>query len=101
MADINVMGIGCVASIVVICYLVATIVKTIPQLENKFIPCICGIVGGILGVVGMYIIPEYPATDYMNAIAYGVVSGLAATGCYELITQLVSRKPESEDNDVA
>lgn len=81
-------GIASVAAITVIAYLIGEAVKVIP-LDNKYIPVICGIVGGIMGVLGMIIMPDYPATDYINAAAVGIVSGLAATGVNEAVKQLV------------
>lgn len=81
------MGITSVASIVVICYLIGEVVK-VTGLDNKFIPVVCGIFGGILGIVGMNVMPEFPANDILSAIAVGIVSGLAATGADQLIKQL-------------
>ena len=31
--------------------------------------------------------PEFPATDVINAAAIGIVSGLAATGAHQVIKQ--------------
>ena len=67
-----------VASIVIICYLIGMGVKASP-LDSKFIPIICGVAGGILGAVGMNVIADFPASDIMNAVAIGVVSGMSAT----------------------
>ncbi len=47
------MQLGTVLAIVVICYLIGTATKLIPNIKNEFIPVICGVSGGILGVVGM------------------------------------------------
>lgn len=80
-------GIASVVGITVICYLAAMACKA-TAIDNKWLPVICGALGGILGVVGMYIIPDYPATDYINAIAIGIVSGLAATGVNQVVKQL-------------
>ena len=44
--------------------------------------------GGVLGVAGMYIMPDFPATDYLTAIAVGVVSGLAAVGVNQIGKQM-------------
>ena len=71
-------GIASVAGITVICYLATQAVKA-TNLDNKWLPVICGVLGGILGVVGLYWIPEYPAQDIITAIAVGIMSGLAAT----------------------
>lgn len=76
-----------VVAITVICYLVGVLVKTSP-LDDKWIPCIVGILGGALGVVGMYVMPDFPAHDILNAVAIGIVSGLAATGAHQIGKQL-------------
>ncbi|MBQ2960817.1 MAG: phage holin family protein [Oscillospiraceae bacterium] len=76
------MGIVGVAAITVICYLIGEIAKALP-LENKWIPVICGICGAGLGVAGIFVMPEFPAQDYISALAVGIVSGLAATGVNE------------------
>lgn len=81
------MGIVGVAGITVICYLVAEAVKQTP-LANKWLPSICGLCGAVLGVVGMYVMPDFPAGDIITALAVGIVSGLAATGGYEAVRQL-------------
>lgn len=80
-------GITSVAGIAVICYLAAQAVKA-TSLDNKWLPVICGVLGGILGVVGMYCMPDYPAGDLITAAAVGIVSGLAATGANQVYKQL-------------
>lgn len=80
-------GIASVAAITVICYLIGDIVK-VTGLDNKFIPVIVGVFGGILGVVGMRVMAEFPAQDILTAIAVGIVSGLAATGADQMIKQI-------------
>lgn len=84
--DISV--IGTVLAIVVITYLVGLAAKQIPQVKDELIPVIVGVAGGILGVAGMYVMPDFPATDIMNAIAIGIVSGLASTGVNQAYKQL-------------
>lgn len=86
-------GIASVAGITVICYLAAQAVKA-TNLDNKWLPVICGVLGGILGVVGLYWIPEYPAQDIITAIAVGIMSGLAATGVNQVYKQLSREKTE-------
>ena len=76
-----------VAAITVICYLIGMVVKAAP-LDDKWIPCIVGVLGGILGVVGMFVMPDFPAHDILNAVAIGILSGLAATGAHQLGHQL-------------
>lgn len=84
-------GIVAVPVITVIVFLIAEAVKATP-LDNKWLPVICGFCGGVLGIVAMFIMPEFPATDYLTATAVGIVSGLAATGAHQVYKQLT--KPE-------
>ena len=72
-------GVASVIGITVICYLVGMIAKA-SSVDNKWIPVIVGVFGAILGVAGMYVIADFPAADVINALAVGIVSGLAATG---------------------
>ena len=80
-------GIASVAAITVICYLVAQGVKA-TNLDNKWLPVISGVLGGVLGVVGMYVMPDFPSNDIITSIAVGIVSGLAATGANQIYKQL-------------
>lgn len=79
---------GTYLAIVVIAYLVGLAAKLIPGIKDEAIPVIVGVVGGILGVLGMYVIPDFPANDIMNAIAVGIVSGLASTGVNQIYKQI-------------
>ena len=79
-----------VGAIIVICYLVGVVAKS-TKLDNKFIPAIVGVVGGALGVVGMYVIPDFPANDILTAIAVGIASGLASTGADQVVKQLTKK----------
>lgn len=83
-------GIAGVAAITVIAYLIGSAVKA-TTLDNRWIPSICGTVGGILGVLAMRIMPDFPATDYITAVAVGVVSGLAATGVNQCVKQVTGK----------
>ena len=85
--DISSLGITGVAVITVICVLVGQVVKA-TGLDNKWIPIICGAFGAVLGILGMFIMPEFPASDYLTAAAVGIVSGLAATGINQVYKQL-------------
>lgn len=81
-------GIASVAAITVIAYLIGELVKA-TGLDNKWIPIICGVVGGALGVVAMLTgVPDFPAGDYITAVAVGIVSGLAATGVNQAVKQI-------------
>lgn len=84
------LGIASVAAITVICFLAAQAIKA-TNLDNKWLPVICGVLGGILGVVAMFVMPDYPAKDILTAIAVGIVSGLAATGAHQIYKQLVEK----------
>lgn len=81
-------GIGTVVAITVITYLIGMGCKAWEKLDNKFVPVICGFVGAILGVVAMKTMPDFPAKDILNAIAIGIVSGLASTGANQVKKQL-------------
>lgn len=81
-----------VTAIVAICFLVGLYVKK-SALEDKWIPCIVGTLGGILGVVGLYVIPDFPAGNVLDAIAVGIASGLAATGGHQIYKQLFDNRP--------
>lgn len=81
------LGIASVAAITVICYLIAEVVKA-TGLDNKWIPVISGVAGAVLGIVGLMVMPDFPANDYITAIAVGIVSGLAATGVNQIYKQL-------------
>ncbi len=92
-------GIGTVSAITVICYLICELVKT-TKLDNKFVPVIAGLLGGILGVVGYMIqMPDFPANDILTAIAVGIVSGLAATGVNQIGKQMKKDEPPKEPKE--
>lgn len=80
-------GITGIAAITVLCYLAAQGIKA-TSLDNKWLPVICGVLGGVLGVAGMCVMPEFPASDIVTAAAVGVVSGFAATGINQVYKQL-------------
>lgn len=85
-------GIASVAAITVICYLIAQILKATP-LDNKWLPGICGLVGAALGAACLALnVPDFPAGDYITAVAVGIVSGLAATGANQVYKQLKSQE---------
>ena len=71
-----------VAAITVVAYLIGEGVKLSP-LDNRWIPLICGLCGGALGIAGMYLMADFPAGDLLSALAVGIASGLAATGMNE------------------
>jgi len=81
-------GIASVAAITVIAYLVGIGCKAAGSVKDELIPVICGCVGAVLGIAGLYLMPDFPATDAINALAVGIVSGLAATVVNQIYKQL-------------
>ena len=86
----EIMGITGIAAITVICYLAAECIKA-TALDNKWLPVVCGILGGVLGIAAMFIMPDFPGGDYITAVAIGIVSGLAATGANQIGKQLFNK----------
>lgn len=81
-------GIASFAGIAVICFLVAETVKA-TRIDTKWLPVVCGVAGAVLGVAALYLgVADFPAADPLNAVAVGVVSGLAATGAHQTYKQL-------------
>ena len=80
-------GIATVVAITALVYIICLCVKA-SVLDNKWIPCIVGVAGGALGIAGLYLMADFPATEPVTAIAVGIVSGLAATGVNQLGKQL-------------
>ena len=91
-------GIAAVPVIAVICFLVGEAVKLAP-INKDWIPVICGVVGGILGVVAMKLMPEFPAQDVLTAIAVGIVSGWASCGLYETIKNVTVKIPKADKEE--
>lgn len=81
-------GIATVLAITVLSYVIGAIVKA-TNLDNKWIPIICGVSGVILGLLGFFLgMPDFPANDPITAAAVGAASGFAATGVNQLGKQL-------------
>lgn len=102
---LNMKELGFIAfpAIVVICYLAGATLKAINcEKLDKFIPVICGTIGGIIGVIVFNTIPNYiPADNWLMALAIGIVSGFAATGINQVYKQFSEAEyfyeAESED----
>ena len=92
MENYEILGIMAIPAIVIICFLMAEFIKAMDKIDNKWLPLFCGTFGGCLGVVAMFIMPDYPAHDYISAIAIGIVSGLAATGAHQVYKQLTKEE---------
>lgn len=79
-------------AIVIIAYLVGITIKANPRISDKWIPSIVGITGGICGIVGFYFVPGFPADNILNALATGIIAGLASTGVNQTYKQLVYKR---------
>lgn len=77
-------GIVTVPVIAVIAFLITEAIK-LAGLDSKWCPVVSGAIGGILGVVALYIMPEFPVKDILTAIAVGIVSGWGASGFYDTV----------------
>ena len=71
-----------VAAITALCWLLGEGVKLTP-LDTRAIPALCGLFGALLGLAGLYLMPDFPASDLITAAAVGAASGFAATGLHE------------------
>lgn len=81
-------GFAEVGAITVICLLLGYFIK-VSKLDDKYIPCIVGLFGGVLGVIAYAThMPDFPANHFLAAIAIGIVSGLASTGAHQVYKQL-------------
>lgn len=84
----DILGIAAIPVITVIAYGFAEVLKA-TTLDTKWLPPICIILGGVLGVVAYFIAPDItPATDVLTALAIGIVSGGFATSVHQTIKQL-------------
>lgn len=72
-----------------VCFLVGAGLKAIGnETLDKFIPFLCGLFGGILGIVAFLTIPNFiPAENWLMALYVGVGSGLMATGAHQIYKQ--------------
>ena len=76
-------------AITVLCYLVGLGAKAWNKIKDEWIPVIVGCVGVALGVLCFYIgVPDFPASDPVNAACIGAASGLAAVGVNQIGKQL-------------
>lgn len=96
--DIIELGIASFPAIMCMCFVIGLLCKA-SKLDNEWIPVVMALSGAALGVVAMFIVPEFPAQDFISAAAVGAVSGLAATGLNQVYVQagkLAIRKQEEE-----
>lgn len=85
------LGIASVAAITAIAYLLGMAVKA-TNVTDKWIPIICGVTGLALGVMAWVMgVTGYPADNWLDAAAVGIVSGWAATGLNQSVKQLTEK----------
>jgi hypothetical protein len=85
--DIASLGIASVGAITMLTLLVAQGIKA-TSIDNKWLPVLCGAIGCVLGIAGLYVMPDFPASDIITAAAVGAASGFAATGINQVYKQL-------------
>ena len=88
--DINFMHDYMIPVIVGICLIVGYIAKKwIADLDNRYIPTLCAVVGLILAIWigGWAITPEI--------ILQGLFSGLASTGLHQAFHQIIDKREEA------
>lgn len=85
-----------VAAIAVIAFLFGLIAKRVKAIPDEWIPVICAIVGAAISIPAMRIMPEFPGDNWITAIAYGIVSGLAAVGGHQIYKQATKGGNEND-----
>lgn len=84
----DILGITGIPVIAVICYLIGMGLKAWDKFDDRKIPVLMGVCGGILGIVAYYFATAIiPATDPITALAFGIVSGFTATGINQIYIQ--------------
>lgn len=89
------LGIATVAAITVICYVIGMIVKN-SRIDDKWIPVIVCIAGGLLGFMGLHLMAGFPADNAIDAIAVGIVSGGMSTCIDQIDKQLNGEKGDEQ-----
>lgn len=91
MEEITMFGIAAMPAIMVLCLLVGIASKNASFIDDRWIPVICGVFGLIFGIVGLYVMPNFPAKDVITAAAIGAVSGFASTGVHQVFKQFTKK----------
>ena len=78
-----------------ICLMVGYAIKTaIPKIPNRFIPLSALIVGTIIAIL-----VNYPSIN-VEVVMGGMISGLASTGLYEMLRNLLNKDGKKKSEDV-
>ena len=88
-----------VGSIVIICLFVGMWLKKWSKCENDFIPHILGGIGGVLGIIAMYVMPDYPADDIITAFAAGILSGFGSVGVHQAFKPMYKSKSSKDTGE--
>ena len=96
---INALGVAAVPALVLIAFCFGLIAKNIKALDNKWIPVICMVTGAVFGVLALYTgMVGFEPTDWISAMAVGIVSGLGAVGVHQVWKQLWGKDAADESN---
>ena len=77
-----------------ICLMVGYVIKlAIPKLPNRFIPLSALVLGTIIGIV-----INYPGIN-AEVVLGGMISGLASTGLYEMLRNLLDKDGKKDSGD--
>ena len=86
--------------IVVICFIIAELLKVFTnksEIVKKSIPVLVGLLGGVLGYLVFRFYPGYlSVSNIFEAIAVGIISGLSSTGSHQIIKQLLKGDKDNE-----
>ena len=88
--------------IVTLVYMVIEVYKMIfksKPVAMKFIPAIAGVIGGAVGVIAFFVVPEMIlGAEVITAFITGMFSGLSATGVNQIFKQLKSTTDQPSDD---
>lgn len=77
-----------------ICLLVGYVIKTaVPKLPNRYIPLSALVLGTVIGIL-----INWPGIN-AQVILGGMISGLASTGLYEMLRNLIDKDGKKEDEE--
>jgi hypothetical protein len=84
-------------AITIICFVVGAWLKAFaPAGSNKAIPAALMSLGAVLGLAAFFLVPGFPADNFLDALAVGAVSGAASTGIHQIYRQ--AEKELRDDN---
>ena len=88
--------VGVVIGIVVLCYIIGMALKAWDKFDDRKIPVLMAVSGGVIGVIVYFVEPSLLGDigGIISAIIKGVVSGLCATGVNQIYKQ--SKKGDLE-----